>query len=147
MVLTQTFIQSVGKFLHQALTLKERWTCFCNQCEQPVEAALLQWLLSFLSLSRRGNLVLASSFVGSLLLPLSCLQQPQPTLLFWQETPPNGTHESWNPFLIAVLSACSIRSSLQILLCKLWDLVSNRGDLWGVHEDGARLRNCSLSGG
>lgn len=47
--------------------------------------------------------------VGSLLLALSCFQQPQSTLLFWQENPPDGTNESWNPFLSAVLSRCSIR--------------------------------------
>lgn len=37
--------------------------------------------------------------VGALLLALSCLQQPHPMLLFWQENLPNGTNESWNPFL------------------------------------------------
>lgn len=48
--------------------------------------------------------------VGSLkkLLALSCFQQPQSMLLFWQENPPSGTNESWNPFL-SVLSRCSIR--------------------------------------
>lgn len=47
--------------------------------------------------------------VGSLLLALSCFQQPQSTLLFWQENPPDGTNESWNSFLSAILSRCSIR--------------------------------------
>lgn len=108
MVLTQTFIQCVGKFLHQALTLKDEPVFVTNVSSQWKQLYFSDCFHS----SRRAEEAawyLHLPCVGSLLLPLSCFQQPQSTLLFWQENPPNGTNESWNPFLSAVLSRCSIR--------------------------------------
>lgn len=135
---TQTFIQHVGKLLQRALILKEQCTYFCNECEQPVEAALLQWLLSFLSQSRRDDLVLASSLCRSSASGFVMLAATPLHVFFWQENPPKGTNESWNPFLsqISLYRFCSVSNGTLFLTEE-----TNGGSMRML----LRLRNSSLS--
>lgn len=146
MVLTQTFIQCVGNSCTRHWLWKNDELIFVTNVSS-------QWKQLYFSdcfhSSRRAEEAtwyLHLPSVGSLLLALSCLQQPQSSCFSGKKSPQMALMKAGILSCLQFFLDAVSGSSLQILLCNNGTLFLT-GDLWGVHEDAVRLRNSSLSGG